>query len=136
MAVRDLKKVVNYWKDSSEVLRYCRRLREILEDAISLHKEYGGKDWDERFYARRKLIVESLQDFSFPDPSKRILQRFANRLKRHKDEIFTFLYEKGIDYHNNHAEQQIRPDVIFRKITFGNRSIAGADAHKVYWLAD
>ncbi len=41
------------------------------------------------------------------------------------------LYEKGIDYHNNHIEQQIRPDVIFRKITFGNRSIKGAENHSV-----
>ena len=32
---------------------------------------------------------------------------------------------------NNHAEQQIRPDVIFRKITNGNRSIEGAENHSV-----
>ena len=45
--------------------------------------------------------------------------------------MLTFLYYKGIDYHNNHAEQQIRPDVIFRKITFGNRSNNGAQYHSV-----
>jgi len=34
--------------------------------------------------------------------------------------------------YNNHAEQQIRPDVvIFRKITFGNCSYAGAQNHSV-----
>ena len=52
-------------------------------------------------------------------------------LKRHKGELLAFLYEKNIDYHNNHAEQQIRPDVIFRKITFGNRSLKGAQNHSV-----
>ncbi|MBL7071727.1 MAG: transposase, partial [Candidatus Omnitrophica bacterium] len=70
-------------------------------------------------------------DFYFPNPNKRILQRFVKRLNRHKDELFTFLYTKDIDYHNNHAEQQIRPDVIFRKITFQNRSIKGAQNHNV-----
>ena len=30
-----------------------------------------------------------------------------------------------------HAEQQIRPDVIFRKITFGNRSQKGAANHSI-----
>ncbi len=40
---------------------------------------------------------------------------------------FTFLYEKDIDYHNNHIEQLIRPDVIFRKITFGDRSSKGEE---------
>jgi hypothetical protein len=48
-----------------------------------------------------------------------------------KNELFTFLYEKGIDYHNNHIEQQIRSDVILRKITFGNRSYTGAENHSV-----
>ena len=74
---------------------------------------------------------DALRDFDFPNPNKRILKRFAKRLKRHKGELLTFLYEKNIDYHNNHAEQQIRPDVIFRKITFGNRSLAGAQNHSV-----
>ena len=45
--------------------------------------------------------------------------------------MFTFLYKKNIDYHNNYAERQIRPDVIFRKITYGNRSIEGAQNHSV-----
>ena len=45
--------------------------------------------------------------------------------------MLTFLYKKDIDYHNNHAERQIRPDVIFRKITYGNRSIEGAENHSV-----
>ena len=45
--------------------------------------------------------------------------------------MLAFLYYKNIDYHNNHAEQQIRPDVIFRKITYGNRSYGGAENHSV-----
>ena len=128
---RDLKKVIEYWCDDKEVLRYCRRLKKILEDAIALHKEYLEREWDEKYYSRRAHLKDALRDFSFPNPNKRILKRFAKRLKRHKDEILTFLYVKDIDPHNNHAEQQIRPDVIFRKITFGNRSLVGAQNHSV-----
>jgi transposase len=128
---RDLDKVIEYWRDDKEVLRYCQRLTKILMDAISLYKEYKGKEWDEKYYTRRARLKDSLKDFSFPNPNKRILRRFAKRLERHKDEILTFLYEKDIDHHNNHAEQQIRPDVIFRKITFGNRSLTGAENHSV-----
>jgi transposase len=128
---RDLKKVIEYWHDDKEVLRYCKRLKDMLEDAIALYKEYLGKEWDERYYTKRARLNDTLKDFSFPNPNKRILKRFANRLERHKGEILTFLYVKGIDPHNNHAEQQIRPDVIFRKITFGNRSATGAISHSV-----
>ncbi|MBU4312124.1 MAG: IS66 family transposase [Candidatus Omnitrophica bacterium] len=129
--LRDLKKVIEYWHDDREVLGYCKHLKDIFEDAIELFKEYKDKERDRRFYRKRKLLTEELKDFSFPNPNKRILKRFAKRLNRHKDELFTFLYQKDIDYHNNHAEQQIRPDVIFRKITFGNRSIKGAENHSV-----
>lgn len=128
---RDLEKVIKYWHDDKEVLKYCRRLTKILKDAISLYKEYKGKEWGEKYYTRRARLKDSLDDFRFPNPNKRILTRFAKRLTRHKDEILTFLYVKDIDHHNNHAEQQIRPDVIFRKITFGNRSLAGAQNHSV-----
>jgi hypothetical protein len=129
--LRDLKKVIEYWHSDPEVLRYSRRLKKIFEDAIKLYKEYKDKRWDDIYHARREAITETLTDFAFPNPNKRILKRFAKRLNRHKNELFTFLYEKDIDYHNNHAEQQIRPDVIFRKITFGNRSLAGAENHSV-----
>ncbi|MFZ2253518.1 MAG: IS66 family transposase [Minisyncoccia bacterium] len=129
--LRDLKKVKEYWHDDEEVLRYIKRLREIFEGAIALQEEYKNKRWDKSYRARRENLKSSLKDFAFPNPDKRILKRFAKRLGRHKDELLTFLYEKGVDYHNNHAEQQIRPDVIFRKITFGNRSENGAQYHSV-----
>jgi len=128
---RDLDKVMEYWHDDEEVTRYCRRLKKILEDAIELYEEYKSKRWDGDYRRLRMSISRALEDFGFPNPNKRILKRFANRLKRHKDEMLTFLYYKDIDYHNNHAEQQIRPDVIFRKITYGNRSYNGAENHSV-----
>ncbi|MBU4477668.1 MAG: IS66 family transposase [Candidatus Omnitrophica bacterium] len=129
--LRDLKKVEAYWHDDAEVLSYVTRLKAILQDAITLHKEYKDKNWDDVYCARREALNNALKDFGFPNPNKRILKRFAKRLERHKGEIFTFLYARGIDHHNNHAEQQIRPDVIFRKITFGNRSDEGAKYHNV-----
>jgi len=129
--LRDLKKVMEHWRDDTEVMSYCLRLKKILEDAIELYKEYKARRWNRAYRKRREAIKQSLKDFSFPNPNKKILNRFAKRLERHKDEMLTFLYEKEIDFHNNHAEQQIRPDVIFRKITFGNRSPSGAENHSV-----
>jgi transposase len=129
--MRDLKKVKEYWQDDPEVLRYVLRLKGIFESAAALQKEYQNKHWNKSYCARRENLKNSLKDFTFPNPNKRILKRFAKRLERYKDELLTFLYEKGVDCHNNHAEQQIRPDVIFRKITFGNRSENGAQYHSV-----
>lgn len=129
--LRDLKKVIKYWHDDKEVLRYCTRLKRLFKKSIKLYQQYQNREWDEAYYRKRELITQRLKDFSFPNPNKRVLQRFVKRLNRHKDELFTFLYTKDIDYHNNHIEQQIRPDVIFRKITFQNRSVEGAQNHNV-----
>lgn len=129
--LRDLKKVMKYWHDDREVMRYCQRLKKLFEDAIQLYRDYKDKMWDTVYCARRESLAQALKDFDFPNPNKRILRRFVKRLARHKNEILTFLYIKDIDPHNNHAEQQIRPDVIFRKVTFGNRSLAGAENHSV-----
>ena len=128
---RDLEKVEEYWHDDTEVLDYVRRLKKIFEDAIVLYNEYKDSRWDKSYCHRRQGLKESLKDFGFPNPNKKILKRFAKRLGRYKDELLTFLYKKNVDFHNNHAEQQIRPDVIFRKITFGNRSWQGAEYHSV-----
>jgi hypothetical protein len=51
-------------------------------------------------------------------------------LKYYK-EILTFLDVPGLPQDNNHAERMIRPNVIFRKISFQNMSRKGADAHEV-----
>ena len=129
--LRDLKKVLRYWHDDEEVVRYVARLKTIFENAIDLYKEYKDKPWDQDYCDKRTAVQATLKDFAFPNPNKRVLGRFAKRLQRHKDELFTFLFVKGVDYHNNHSEQQVRPDVILRKITNGNRSAKGVQCHNV-----
>lgn len=52
------------------------------------------------------------------------------RLLRHKDEIFTFLaYPDTVEPTKNFSERQLRPSVISRKLSFGNKTKEGADRH-------
>ena len=48
------------------------------------------------------------------------------RLVRHQHELIRFVDHPHAEYHNNRAERALRPEVIFRKLSFGNRSPAGA----------
>jgi hypothetical protein len=57
--------------------------------------------------------------------------RFANHLRRHEREIFTFLDVPAMPATNNEAEREIRPAVVTRKVSAGNRTLAGAHAHEV-----
>jgi transposase len=50
----------------------------------------------------------------------------GERVRRHRDQLFTFLDTPGVPPENNHAERQIRPAVIIRKNSLCNRSERGA----------
>lgn len=57
--------------------------------------------------------------------------RFAKHLRRHEDEIFTFLDVEGLGPTNNEAEREIRPGVVLRKISAGNRTLLGAHDYEI-----
>ena len=54
--------------------------------------------------------------------------RLAARLRKYGDRLTTFLHDPKVDGTNNAAERALRPQVVMRKITGGNRSEAGARA--------
>ncbi len=58
-------------------------------------------------------------------------RRLIKRLRRHQADLFTFLDHDGVPFDNNHAEREVRPAVIIRKNSYGNRSEVGADAQAV-----
>jgi len=53
------------------------------------------------------------------------------RLDKQRDPLFTFLDYEGVDATNNLAERQLRPAVMARKISCGNRTRAGADTFQI-----
>ena len=55
----------------------------------------------------------------------------VKRLKRHQDEIFTFLSDADVPFDNNFGERSIRGAVIMRKNSFNNRSDKGAMTQSV-----
>ena len=129
---RDLIKIEKRYSADRSITGYTERLNDLLDEAADLKSNYMDKAVGKKEYTtRREELVDALDDFSFPNPLKGTILTLAKRLKKHKESLFTFLYYTDVPSHNNHAEQQIRPDVIFRKITFGNRSQKGAANHSI-----
>jgi transposase len=58
-------------------------------------------------------------------------RRLADHLAKHREELFRFLLEPGVDATNWRAEQALRPAVVNRKTWGGNRTWAGAAAQSV-----
>jgi hypothetical protein len=106
---------------------FARKLRRWCQDALRLKDqrnqlkkaEYEGKT------ARLEQRLTALAKTTDPDPDA---QRLTKRLLRHQPELTRFLHEPKIEGTNNRAERALRPAVVFRKITGGNRSQAAAAA--------
>ena len=118
-------------KDSSvEYLLAYKKLKRILSDAKTLNQKRGLlAPW---VFARRvQRLKDRLLDFACQPFTNKNWKRLSKRLLKYYEEILTFLDVPGLPQDNNHAERMIRPNVIFRKISFQNMSRKGADAHEV-----
>ena len=62
----------------------------------------------------------SFRKFRHPD-----LQRLCKRMIKYRNELYTFI-KAGVEPTSNNAEREIRPAVLMRKTSYGNRSARGA----------
>jgi hypothetical protein len=87
------------------------------------------KDPREPDYARRGRRLETrLEQLANADYDEANARRIAKRIRKHRQELTAFLWDKDLDGTNNAAERAIRPAVVARKISGGSRSKNGAEA--------
>jgi len=128
--LRDLKHVEQYKHPSKHWPKFAKKLRRLIHDALRLKKHQA--ELADQVYASRCQRLHRRLDELIATPwkdaqSKRLLKRF----RRHRDHLFTFLDDPAIPADNNHGERAIRPAVIIRKNSYGNRSQRGADCQAV-----
>lgn len=105
---------------------FRKKLSRLLKDAIRLSNK-KNQVTTERYESLKKRIYVRLEQLLKAAYNDSDVKRLIKRLKRHKDELFTFLEHDGVSPYNNHAEQQMRKPVLTRKVSQQNRS---ADAAK------
>lgn len=108
---------------------FVKTLRRLIRDGIRLRRRDDFTP--EKYRSRIVRIDERLRALSgacYEDPDA---SRLAARLRRHQDELFTFLDRPESDWNNNLAERMIRPAVILRKGSQCNRSGRGAATQAV-----
>ena len=128
--LRDLEHVERYKSPGPHWPPFAKKLRRTIADAIRLWRRREELA-PETYASRRACLTQRLAELiatSWEDPQAR---RLIKRLRRHRDEVFTFLDQPGVPFDNNLAERAIRPAVILRKNSYGNRSEQGADSQAV-----
>lgn len=103
---------------------FRKKLSRLMKDAIRLSQNYEvSSERRQRLIERLHARLDKLIAGTYADKD---VKRLIKRLKRHKDELFTFLEYADVSPYNNHAEQQMRKAVMCRKVSQQNRSEKGA----------
>jgi len=76
-------------------------------------------------------LEEQADKLLLPARADPIEEKIANRLRKQRDHLFTFLYIPQVPPTNNLAERQLRPAVIARKLSCGNKTRKGADTWQI-----
>ena len=128
--LRELEQTEKYKSPTRHWPAFAKQLRRLVGDAIRLWRrkpELSAETYASRRDCLHRRLAE-LVDGPWEDPHAR---RLVKRLRRHQHDLFTFLDQAGVPFDNNHAERSIRPAVILRKNSYGNRSQRGADCQAV-----
>lgn len=109
---------------------FRKKFARLLKDAIRL-SERKTQLQSVAFDRRKQRLYHRLGAFLQIDAHDEDVKRLIKRLRRHQEELFTFLGYENVSPYNNHAEQQMRKPVLTRKVSQQNRSEQGAKTQAI-----
>jgi len=124
--LRALSKARNQAPDSS----FLQQMHQLLQAAMALHKK--RETLTSKYYKRCvQGLEDEMTDLLAPEYDHPAEESLANRLRRQREHLLTSLKMPGVDPTNNLAERQLRPAVIARKLSAGNKTASGAKTFAV-----
>jgi len=117
---------------------YLQELRALLHGAMALKAEMASLPAAK--VARMRQALEANADRLLGSPRTEVNagaaaapfeEKLRQRLLKQRDHLFTFLDHEAVDATNNLAERQLRPAVISRKLSCGNKTERGATTWQV-----
>lgn len=116
--------------ESEAAVTFSQKVAPLLRRAIQLKARKAEMSPHGYRVARGKIeaALDRLLAHESRDPEVAKLIKLLTKQRRH---LLTFLYVDEVDATNNISEQRLRPAVIVRKISAGNRSDAGSETHEV-----
>jgi transposase len=102
----------------------------MLRAAVALQQQKADLS-PQSFSALRQALEHKAVQLLEPPRSEPNEEAVRYRLNKQRDHLFTFLDYDGVDATNNLAERQLRPAVIARKISCGNKTPNGAQTWQI-----
>jgi transposase len=109
---------------------YLNNLKQALQQALLIKTVWTDIDAKRRQETLERLAQQFQQLLPIPrlDPRE---QAMRDRLRKQQDHLLTFLHYPDVPATNNLAERQLRPAVIHRKISAGNKTDKGASTWQI-----
>ena len=116
--------------NSDEFIAFRKKLTRLLRDSLRLEQRMTEaadmpKETYDRLLGYIHQRLSELYNASYETPD---CQRLSKRLRKHSDQLFVFLERMDVESNNNRAERAIRPAVVTRKISGGNRTPSGTES--------
>ena len=119
-----LRKIGEALDDAAAGSEYLADLRSLLTGAMALKAVMP--DLPDHRVAAMRAALEANADRLLATPRTGLEDRVRLWIAKQRDHLFTFLDHPEVDATNNLAERQLRPAVISRKLSCGNKTEAGA----------
>jgi hypothetical protein len=128
--LRELKNIKKYKDTSGDWQKFAKKLKRLLRDAMRLR---GPRDQHTalKYESLCKRIENRMTGLIKLSWSNAEAKRLVKRLRRHREELFVFLYNGDVPCDNYHAERVIRNGVVMRKNSYCNRSAEGAKTQAI-----
>jgi transposase len=109
--------------DEGHPSAWLQSVRWLLQEAMALKSQ--ALDSAEKARRRAGLETRAGELLAAPRPTN-LEEKVRRRLEKQQDHLFTFLEVEEVEATNNLAERQLRPAVIARKLSCGNKTSKGA----------
>jgi transposase len=109
--------------DEGHASAWLESMKWLLQEAMALKTKV--LDPAEKARCRAGLETRARELLATPRPTN-LEEKVRRRLEKQQDHLFTFLEVAEVEATNNLAERQLRPAVIARKLSCGNKTSTGA----------
>lgn len=114
--------------DEGSPSAWLESVRWLLQKAMALkHQPLAAT---EKAHCRADLEAQARELLASPRPTN-LEEKVRRRLEKQQDHLFTFLEVEEVQATNNLAERQLRPAVIARKVSCGNKTPHGAHTWEI-----
>ena len=107
---------------------WLEEVRWLLKEAMALKGQ--ALEAAQRAQRRAALEARAIELLAAPRPTT-LEEKVRRRLEKQQDHLFTFLDVEEVEATNNLAERQLRPAVIARKVSCGNKTPKGAHTWEI-----